>query len=138
LADSTNAMLEYTYRTVVMSKVEKIERRVALEVAGEQAQALLGATGFDMRFVDALRGEREIRRVLRHGITRSSRTFTRESSIPWRIDIDALTEAELIDLNNPVCSGRPQAGAADAESSAAKVNKIRPEQSLGDKRGSRP
>src|SRR5205085_6924460 len=50
---------------VLKHGVEQIERRVALEVAGEQAQALLGATAFDMRFVDALRREREIGRVLR-------------------------------------------------------------------------
>src|SRR5438034_8723047 len=50
---------------VLEHRVEQIERRVALEIAGEQVQALLRASRIAMRLEQALRGEREIRRVLR-------------------------------------------------------------------------
>src|SRR5512145_133326 len=45
--------------------VEQIERRVALEVAGEERQGLLRAPGVAVRLDQALRDEREVRRVLR-------------------------------------------------------------------------
>src|SRR5436190_17614536 len=50
---------------VLEYRVEKIERRIALEITGQQAQPFLGAARFAVRLVHALRGEREIRRVLR-------------------------------------------------------------------------
>src|SRR3954462_7406161 len=45
--------------------VEQVERRIALEVAGEQPQALLGVAAFAVRFIKALRGERKVGRILR-------------------------------------------------------------------------
>src|SRR4029077_11928562 len=45
--------------------VEQVERRVALEVAGEEREAFLGAPGFAIGVEQALRHEREVRRVLR-------------------------------------------------------------------------
>src|SRR3990172_9166456 len=46
-------------------RVEQIERRVALEVAGQQRQALLGAPHVAVGLEQALRREREVRGVLR-------------------------------------------------------------------------
>src|SRR6266850_8222996 len=45
--------------------VEKVERRIALEVVGEQAQPLFRAARLAVGLEQALRGQREIGRVLR-------------------------------------------------------------------------
>src|SRR5262245_32635883 len=45
--------------------VEKVERGIALEVAGEELEALLGAPRVAVGVEQALRDEREVRRVLR-------------------------------------------------------------------------
>ena len=44
--------------------VERVERRILLEIAAQQIQALLGAALGLVGVVDALRDEREISRVL--------------------------------------------------------------------------
>src|SRR5262245_48976685 len=44
--------------------VEQIERRIALEVTGDQRQALFQPARVTVRFEQALRNEREVRRVL--------------------------------------------------------------------------
>src|SRR5690606_5554909 len=44
--------------------VEEVERRIALQVPGEQSQPLLRAARLAMRLEQPLRGERDVRRVL--------------------------------------------------------------------------
>src|SRR4051812_10804597 len=58
-------LVAFRFERLLEDDIEQVERRIALEVAGEQPQALLGVAAFAVRFIKTLRGEREIGRVLR-------------------------------------------------------------------------
>src|SRR5207237_4977720 len=50
-------LVSLRFERVLEHGVEEVERRIALEIAGDKAKALFGASGVLVRLVQALRGE---------------------------------------------------------------------------------